>query len=99
MDKILERFDDQLNRGTIVYAKSEGDSYVYEDKECTKKIDAETLLRLFLSGIVLNYPGTMSYLKPNLCGYSNELGCTMITFFGASESTARYSKEYNSSGQ
>lgn len=57
MDKIFEQAKDLHVVATYVYVN--GDTYAYEDKECTKKIKKSVLKDLFLKGMLVNDEGTL----------------------------------------
>ena len=97
MDKILERFDDQLIRGTYAYLSNNDQEtalYAYADKECTQKIDADTLYDSFLKGLNL-VSENVNILKPISGSLINGVCRVVVNIEG--NRLVVYSKEYDPS--
>lgn len=95
MDKFYEDANDQHVRATFVYID---DAYVYADKELTTKIDAETMMALFLKGEAVlvrtdESIGSIVYMIPLACTITD--GYASIFFNGG----FIYSAEYVSEGE
>ena len=54
MNKVLERFDDQLVRGTYMYGSSESEM-LYADPEHTVEIKTSVAKELFLKGCLIAF--------------------------------------------
>lgn len=95
MNKIYSKSEEKYVKNVVIYGKT-GDNYVYEDSACTKKLDKDTVSRLFLTGLLVNYAGAtypVSVLKDNTAE-----GCVDVTVWNALASTAAavtlHSSEY-----
>ncbi len=95
MNKIYSKAEEKYVKNVVIYGKS-GDSYVYEDSACTKKLDKDTVSRLFLTGLLVNYGGatySVASLKDN-----SAKGGVDVTIWNALASTAAavtlHSSEY-----
>lgn len=95
MNKIYSKSEEKYVKNVVIYGKTD-DSYVYEDSACTKKLDKDTVSRLFLTGLLVNYSGAtypVAALKDN-----SAKGCVDVTIWNALASTAAavtlHSSEY-----
>lgn len=95
MNKIFANSEEKYVKNVVIYGKA-SDSYVYEDRACTKKLDKNTVSRLFLTGLLVNYAGTIypvAALKDNTAK-----GGVDVTIWNALASTAAavtlHSSEY-----
>ena len=95
MNKIYSKSEEKYVKNVVIYGKT-GDNYVYEDSTCTKKLDKDTVSRLFLTGLLVNYAGAtypVAALKDNTAK-----GCVDVTVWNALASTAAavtlHSSEY-----
>lgn len=95
MNKIFANSEEKYVKNVVIYGKA-SDSYVYEDSACTKKLDKDTVSRLFLTGLLVNYAGAtypVAALKDNTAK-----GCVDVTIWNALASTAAavtlHSSEY-----
>lgn len=95
MNKIFANSEEKYVKNVVVYGKA-SDSYVYEDSACTKKLDKDTVSRLFLTGLLVNYAGAtypVAALKDNTAN-----GGVDVTIWNALASTAAavtlHSSEY-----
>lgn len=95
MNKIYSKSEEKHVKNVVIYGKT-GDNYVYEDSACTKKLDKDTVSRLFLIGLLVNYAGAtypVAALKDNTAK-----GCVDVTVWNALASTAAavtlHSSEY-----
>lgn len=52
MNKVFATYDEKFVKTTVVYADAD-DGHVFEDAKKTTKIDKDTLLRLFQTGMVI----------------------------------------------
>lgn len=84
MNKIYSKSEEKYVKNVIVYGKS-GDNYLYEDSDCTTKLDRETAYRLFLTGMLVNYAGTIypvAALKEN-----SAKNCVDVTIWNVTAGT------------
>lgn len=95
MNKIFANSEEKYVKNVVIYGKA-SDSYVYEDSACTKKLDKNTVSRLFLTGLLVNYAGaiySVAALKDNTAN-----GCVDVTIWNVLASTAAavtlHSSEY-----
>ena len=95
MNKIFANSEEKYVKNIMIYGKA-NDSYVYEDSACTKKLDKDTVSRLFLTGLLVNYAGAtypVAALKDNTAK-----GCVDVTIWNVLASTAAavtlHSSEY-----
>ena len=95
MNKIFAKSEEKYVKNVVVYGKA-SDSYVYEDSAYTKKLDKDTISRLFLTGLLVNYAGAtypVAALKDNTAK-----GCVDVIIWNAQASTAAavtlHSSEY-----
>lgn len=95
MNKIYAKAGEKYVKNVVIYGKS-GDNYVYEDSACTKKLDKDTVSRLFLTGLLVSYAGAIypvAALKDN-----SAKGCMDVTIWNVLASTAAavtlHSSEY-----
>ena len=95
MNKIYSKSEEKYVKNVVIYGKT-GDNYVYEDSAWTKKLDKDTVSRLFLTGLLVNYAGAtypVAALKDN-----TDKGCVDVTVWNALASTAAavtlHSSEY-----
>lgn len=92
-NKIYEHADDVHVRGVLVYID---DTYVYFDEAKTVKIDAETLMALFLKGEVIltkldESIGSYVYMTPIAGTISN--GYAILTYAGGQIYSSEYVSE------
>lgn len=95
MKKIFEDAKDKNVAGTYVYVKA-SDTYAYADVACTEKIDADTLMDLFLKGAVI--VDTAVNYKP--ISAANASGVVSLVYVKAGTSNAAtlttiYSEEHS----
>lgn len=64
MNKVLERFDDQLVRGTYMYSSS-ATEMLYADPEHTVEITTSVAKELFLKGCLIVFEYPQSHKIPN----------------------------------
>lgn len=95
MNKIFAKSEEKYVKNVVIYGKA-SDSYVYEDSACTKKLDKDTVSRLFLTGLLVNYAGATypaAALKDNTAN-----GGVDVTIWNVLASTAAavtlHSSEY-----
>lgn len=95
MNKIYSKAEEKYVKNVVIYGKS-GDNYVYEDSACTKKLDKDTVSRLFLTGLLVSYAGAtypVAALKDN-----SAKKCVDVTIWNVLASTAAavtlHSSEY-----
>lgn len=95
MNKIYSKSEEKYVKNVVIYGKS-GDNYVYEDSACTKKLDKDTVSRLFLTGLLVSYAGA-TYPVAALKGNSAK-GCVDVTIWNVLASSAAavtlHSSEY-----
>lgn len=86
MDRVFHHDDSMYVVANKVYTKADG--IAYSDTECKTSIDAETLEKLFLEGMVVVVDGT-SY-KPISCKVASQVATvTYVTADGSVTTTAK----------
>ena len=86
MDRIYHHDDTMYVFGTKVYAKTDG--FAYADVDCTIKISAEDLERMFIEGMIIVDSTGVKY-KPVSCKVSNSVATvTYVKTNGTTATTA-----------
>lgn len=95
MDKIFATSEEKFVKTVILYTKT-SDVYLYEDSDCTVKINKDDLKNLCIKGGTVLYKGAY---YPIVCVKENSAkGCTDVSIWDVLAATAAavtfYSEEY-----
>lgn len=99
-EKILEQFDDVGVLGRVLYARSDsitaGTGYLYEDRECTKAVDKDTMYSLFLKGVYVKFldPNAEAAVRPYY-GAKAPDSALMRVLISSSKDIKFYSREHS----
>ena len=82
MSKYIEEASDLNVEGVEFYVKETPDGFVYEDSECTKKVDTETLKHAFQMNDIVIIDNNIACRASNL---EVKTGYVVVTYFVPSE--------------
>lgn len=99
MDKVTQHYADINTRAVVLYAKPADGNHIYTDKECTNKIDKDTLFELCSKNLVtvglITNSSVSTYAKP--VGFMKTTATAVSFVSGYNNSVTMmvlYSKEY-----